>query len=186
MIRFWTGSPLVFTSLESALVPSPDLDRRLVRYPDAVPYKDRQQRDRDADERGPDEDQTKPVCSITKPENPARMLPGKAQSEVSRPNWLAACSTDASVDNPTTSLGSKSLSFPMMLPVTPALWLPAACRSRPAKTCARSGSSRTTSRLGEGWGKGETQSGGKPRKTAESVCVSPSGKHLILRHLDAR
>ena len=42
--------------------------------------------------------QTKPVCSITKPENPARMLPGKAQSEVSRPNWLAACSTDASVD----------------------------------------------------------------------------------------
>ena len=26
--------------------------------------------------------QTKPVCSITKPENPARMLPGKAQSEV--------------------------------------------------------------------------------------------------------
>ena len=40
----------------------------------------------------------KPVCSITKPENPARMLPGKAQSDVSRPNWLAACSTDASVD----------------------------------------------------------------------------------------
>jgi hypothetical protein len=26
------------------------------------------------------------------------MLPGKAQSEVNRPNWLAACSTDASVD----------------------------------------------------------------------------------------
>jgi hypothetical protein len=42
--------------------------------------------------------QTKPVCSITNPENPARMLPGKAQREVSRPNWLAACSTDAIVD----------------------------------------------------------------------------------------
>ena len=26
------------------------------------------------------------------------MLPGKAQSEASRPNRLAACSTDASVD----------------------------------------------------------------------------------------
>jgi hypothetical protein len=33
-----------------------------------------------------------------KTENPARMLPGKAQSEASRPNRLAACSTDASVD----------------------------------------------------------------------------------------
>ena len=37
-------------------MPSPNRDRRLVRYPDAVPYKDRQQRDRDADERGPDEE----------------------------------------------------------------------------------------------------------------------------------
>jgi len=37
-------------------MPSPDLDRRLVRYPDAAPYKDRQQRDRNADERGPDEE----------------------------------------------------------------------------------------------------------------------------------
>src|SRR6516165_3758155 len=37
-------------------MPSPDLDRRLVRYPYAVPYKDRQQRDRDADERRPDEE----------------------------------------------------------------------------------------------------------------------------------
>jgi len=34
-------------------MPSLDLDRNLVRYPDAVPYKQRQQRDRDADERGP-------------------------------------------------------------------------------------------------------------------------------------
>jgi hypothetical protein len=49
-------SPLVTTSLENALMPSPDLDRCLVRYPDAVPYKNRQQRDRDADERGPDEE----------------------------------------------------------------------------------------------------------------------------------
>jgi hypothetical protein len=37
-------------------MPSADLDRRPVRYPDAVAYKDRQQRDRDADERGPDEE----------------------------------------------------------------------------------------------------------------------------------
>jgi len=36
-------------------MPSLDLDWSLVRYPDAVPYKHRQQRDRDADERGPDE-----------------------------------------------------------------------------------------------------------------------------------
>src|SRR6266481_5437738 len=49
--------------------------------------------------------------------------------------------------NPTTSLGWKSLSFPMILPVTPASWLPAECQSRPAKICARSGSSRTISRL---------------------------------------
>ena len=28
--------------------------------------------------------QTKPVCSITKPENPARMLPGKAHSGKAR------------------------------------------------------------------------------------------------------
>jgi hypothetical protein len=40
----------------SALMPSPDLDRRLVRYPHAAPYKDRQQCDRDADERRPDEE----------------------------------------------------------------------------------------------------------------------------------
>ena len=40
----------------SALMPSRDLDRRLVRYPYAAPYKDRQQRDRDADERRPDEE----------------------------------------------------------------------------------------------------------------------------------
>src|SRR5580698_2037366 len=37
-------------------MPSPDLNWRLVRYPDAVPYEDRQQRDRDADQRGPDEE----------------------------------------------------------------------------------------------------------------------------------
>jgi len=37
-------------------MPSPDLDQSLVRYPDAVPYKDRQQRNRDADQRGPDEE----------------------------------------------------------------------------------------------------------------------------------
>jgi hypothetical protein len=59
--------PLISTSLENALMPSLDLDRSLVRYPDAVPYKHRQQRYRDGDERGPDENQPKPVCSITKP-----------------------------------------------------------------------------------------------------------------------
>ena len=48
--------PLVTTSLENALMRSPDLDQSLVRYPDAVPYKGRQQRDGDADERGPDEE----------------------------------------------------------------------------------------------------------------------------------
>src|SRR6516164_655854 len=48
--------PLVSTSLENALMPSLDLDRSLVRYPDAVPYKHRQQRDRDADERSQDEE----------------------------------------------------------------------------------------------------------------------------------
>src|ERR1700712_4776124 len=37
-------------------MPSPDRDRRLVRYADAVPHEDRQQRDGDADERGPDEE----------------------------------------------------------------------------------------------------------------------------------
>ena len=37
-------------------MPSADLDRHLVRYPYAVPDNDRQQRDRDADERGPDEE----------------------------------------------------------------------------------------------------------------------------------
>jgi len=79
-------------------MPSAEPDRRLVRYPDAVPYKDRQQRDRDAMSEVQTKNQTKPVCSITKPENPARMLPGNAQSEVSRPNWLAACSTDEIVD----------------------------------------------------------------------------------------
>src|SRR6266478_7083487 len=42
--------------LEILLMPSAGLDLRLVRYPHAVPYKDRQQRDRDADERGPDEE----------------------------------------------------------------------------------------------------------------------------------
>src|SRR6516164_7206671 len=47
---------LVSTSLENALMPSRDLDRHLVRYPDAVPYKERQQRNRNADERGPDEE----------------------------------------------------------------------------------------------------------------------------------
>lgn len=35
-------------------MPSPD--RRLVRYPDAVPYEECQHRDRDADQRGPDEE----------------------------------------------------------------------------------------------------------------------------------
>src|SRR5215471_12927345 len=40
----------------SALMQSPDLDQRLVRYPYAVPYKDRQQCDRNADERRPDEE----------------------------------------------------------------------------------------------------------------------------------
>jgi hypothetical protein len=40
----------------NALMPSPNLDRRLVRYSDAIPYEDRQQRDRDADKRGPDEE----------------------------------------------------------------------------------------------------------------------------------
>src|SRR6516162_2287935 len=48
--------PLVSTSLENALMPSLDLDRSLVRHPEAVPYKHRQQRDRDADKRGPDEE----------------------------------------------------------------------------------------------------------------------------------
>ena len=42
-------------------------------------------------------------------------------------------------------------------------------------------------RLGAlGWGKGETHGGGKQWNAAELVCVSPSGKYLILRHLDAR
>src|SRR6516162_7009301 len=50
------SAPLVSTSLENVLMPSLDLDRSLVRYPDPVPYKHRQQRDRDADERGPDEE----------------------------------------------------------------------------------------------------------------------------------
>src|SRR5215831_15614354 len=40
----------------SALMLSPLLDRRLVRYPYAVPYKERQQRDWDADERRRDEE----------------------------------------------------------------------------------------------------------------------------------
>ena len=42
--------------MQSALMPSPDLGRRLVRYPYAVPYKDRQQCDWNADERRPDEE----------------------------------------------------------------------------------------------------------------------------------
>src|SRR4029078_12749045 len=33
-----------------------DADRRLVRYPAPAPHKDRQQRDRDADKRGPDKE----------------------------------------------------------------------------------------------------------------------------------
>src|SRR6476620_11712066 len=55
MIRFWTGSPLVFTSLENALVPSPDLDRR----PRPISLRGTIQRPpaaRPADERGPDEE----------------------------------------------------------------------------------------------------------------------------------
>src|SRR6516165_6588975 len=51
--------PLVSTSLENALMPSLDPDRNLVRYPDAVPYKHRQQRDRDADQRSPNEEPDK-------------------------------------------------------------------------------------------------------------------------------
>jgi len=47
---------LVSTSLENALMPCPDLDRHLVRYSDAAPYKQRQPRDGYADERGPDEE----------------------------------------------------------------------------------------------------------------------------------
>jgi L-alanine-DL-glutamate epimerase-like enolase superfamily enzyme len=37
-------------------------------------------------------------------------------------------------------------SFPTTLRATPASWQPAACQSRPVKTCARSGISRTISR----------------------------------------
>jgi hypothetical protein len=42
--------------LEILLMSFAGPDLRLVRYPHAVPYKDRQQRDRDADERGPDKE----------------------------------------------------------------------------------------------------------------------------------
>ena len=38
------------------------------------------------------------IRSIRKPENPARMLPGNAQSDVSRANWLAAYCVDVIVD----------------------------------------------------------------------------------------
>ena len=38
----------------------------------------------------PTKNHANPVHSITKPENPASRLPGRAQSEVSRAYWLAA------------------------------------------------------------------------------------------------
>ena len=41
-------------------MPSPDFDRRLVRYPDPIPNEDRQQRDRQPDERSPDEEPDEP------------------------------------------------------------------------------------------------------------------------------
>lgn len=39
-----------------------------------------------------------PVFAITKPEAPARMLPGKAHSEVRSAYWLAASSVAVSID----------------------------------------------------------------------------------------
>ena len=46
----------------------------------------------------PTKNPVNPVRSMAKPEAPASTLPGSAQSEVSSPNWLAACSEAASVD----------------------------------------------------------------------------------------
>src|ERR1700684_3578763 len=57
-------------------MPSPELDRRLVGYPDAVPYKDRQQRNWDPNEKrrsriaGP-----AVACDGPAAEPPARLLP---------------------------------------------------------------------------------------------------------------
>src|ERR1700678_3684116 len=51
-----TENALVRDDALSPSMPCPDPDRRLVRYADAVPDKHRQQRDRDADQRGPDEE----------------------------------------------------------------------------------------------------------------------------------
>jgi hypothetical protein len=79
-------------------MPSPDLGRRLVRYPDAVLYKDRQQRDWDADERGPDEEPDKAGMLDYEAREPSQNAARKGAERGSRPNWLAACSTDEIVD----------------------------------------------------------------------------------------
>ena len=60
-------------------MPSADLDRHLVRYPYAVPDNDRQQRDRDADERGPDEEPDE-----------ARMLDHEAREPGQNAAWKGA------------------------------------------------------------------------------------------------
>src|SRR5215469_2526247 len=53
-------------------MPSAGLDRSLVRYPDAIPYEESQQRDRDADERGPDEEPDEAGMLDRKPREPSQ------------------------------------------------------------------------------------------------------------------
>ena len=79
-------------------MPSPDLDRHLVRYPDPVPYKKRQQRDRDADERGPDEEPDKARMLDHEARESSQNAAWKGAERGQQADWLAACSTDASVD----------------------------------------------------------------------------------------
>ena len=92
------GLWLVSTSLENALMPSADLDRHLVRYPYAAPYKDRQQRDRDADERGPNEEPNEARMLDHEAREPSQNATWEGAEGGRAGDWLAACSTDASVD----------------------------------------------------------------------------------------
>jgi hypothetical protein len=63
--------------LQRSNAPSFHLDRRLGRYSPRVSYDDSQQRHRIPMSEVQMKNQAKPVCSITTPENRARMLPGK-------------------------------------------------------------------------------------------------------------